>query len=150
MKNKPTTKSFAIQRPWEPGTAAIVSFTLESEQDFSRRNALKANPYLSDEMQAQFLASAAVGRFKVAFLRDLLITALTAWAKNSAEGAEAFRGSSQDFNIGDLSNADASNEPFLAECGILSLEIETASAEDGDWEYDRVLIDSDELESEPA
>jgi len=150
MKNKPTTKRFAIQRSWEPGTAAIVSFTLESEQAFSRRNAQKANPYLSDAMQAQFLASAAAGRFKVAFLRDLVITALTAWAKNTTEGAEAFRDASEDFNIGDLSIADESNTPFLAECGILSLEIETASAEDGDWEYDRVLIDSAELETEPA
>lgn len=78
-----------------------------------------------------------------------LTAALTKWAKTTEEGRDAWDESSQDFNVGDLSNADYEDNPLkaiLAEFGIKNLSVSVYSDDDSPtWGYDDVLIDGDAI-----
>jgi hypothetical protein len=79
--------------------------------------------------------------------------ALTKWQQTTDEGKEAWEESSEDFNVGDLSNYELRKgtlRKLLAERGINKLEIDIKSrsggmgASIGAWSYDTVLIEPEE------
>jgi hypothetical protein len=84
-------------------------------------------------------------------IRPAITRALTKWVKTTDEGKNEWEESSHDFNIGDLSNVDKTQDPlrrYLEEQGIRNLFIEIFFAEDapGNWMYDSVLVNESELE----
>ena len=85
--------------------------------------------------------------------QDRLTRALTKWALESNEGAQAWKNSSQDFNIGDLSNYtdNYTLKGFLKEQGIHELTITTVSSDrTGTWSFDDVLIDKSKMYPEDS
>ena len=79
-----------------------------------------------------------------------VIKAVTRWIKGTQEGESALNRSSNDFNVGDLSNEldNPDLQAYLAEQGIENLEINTYDCGFGNlfWDYDTVLVNLDELE----
>ncbi len=80
----------------------------------------------------------------------MLIKGITAWMRNTTEGADAWYYSSEDFNVGDLTSYldhDSNIWKYLNEAGVYNLEIETYGTDSYslDYNYDTVLADSDEL-----
>jgi hypothetical protein len=79
---------------------------------------------------------------------EALKSALSEWAKETKEGMDAWKGSSRDFNVGDLIDyCDAKSlRPFLTSRGIYNLKVET-NCEDAPsrvWAYDSILMDVDD------
>lgn len=96
----------------------------------------------------------------VTALRDAITKAVTEWMQTTSDGAEAWRESSGDFNIGDLSLwLDSSGEPSsfrpqskltfaLEKYGVKHLYIEThcrLEIQDA-WTYDNHLFDAAAVE----
>ena len=79
-------------------------------------------------------------------LQDRVVAGITRWVDTTAEGQKAWELSSQDFNIGDLSEwlDDVDLLKCLADEGVKNLTIESVDA-DTDWNYDTVLVDSNSL-----
>lgn len=76
-----------------------------------------------------------------------LILALTRWVAETEEGATAWVGSSEDFNVGDLSSYLPPSQELLQRLHEervfdLSLEILHDSDLADDWTYDTVLVDA--------
>jgi hypothetical protein len=72
--------------------------------------------------------------------------AVSAWGTTSPFGIEAWKDSSEDFNVGDLSHYqhDEHLKKCLAEQGIDDLVIECHASIDnnlGPWQYDTILMD---------
>ena len=81
------------------------------------------------------------------YLRQAITRAVTQWIKSTDEGRCAWKQSSEDFNVGDLSAWQSSPVlgRFLVDNGVYSLVIETYDAKTvGDWQYDDVLADIDD------
>lgn len=81
---------------------------------------------------------------------EQLQKAVTEWVKTTKDGKEAWKDSSEDFNVGDLAGHTMC-ESFLdilqGKYGIRDLHIVTNSQDDnGHWSFDTVLVDSSELE----
>jgi FMN phosphatase YigB (HAD superfamily) len=70
--------------------------------------------------------------------------AVTQWVRETPAGAEAYRRSSADYNVGDLSNDrdDPDLKRLLAAHGIhdLTLDVFTDNATAGAWTYDTHLV----------
>jgi len=85
---------------------------------------------------------------------DAVSRAITAWVRNTAEGKNAYADSSEDYNIGDLSQdqEDPTLQPFLRAEGIERLTVEIQAEDEADeyWTYDFHLVDDDALEEEEA
>lgn len=83
--------------------------------------------------------------------QDRLMKAVTKWVRESDEGAQAWKNSMFDFNVGDLSNYTDNYilKGFLKEQGIHEIKISTASSDcKGTWEFDDLLVDTNELNPE--
>lgn len=84
-------------------------------------------------------------------LQQKVIQACTAWVKRSKTGKAAWKQSSEDFNVGDLSEWQGNEElqEDLRAVGIVSLSIVTYSSDDSAaWRYDNLLVDEDALNDE--
>jgi hypothetical protein len=79
------------------------------------------------------------GYSHIASFKARIIDAVTHWARKDLEGQNAWKESSEDFNVGDLANykEDVFN-PYLKQYGITLLEVEAYSMDDdGDsWDFD--------------
>lgn len=86
-------------------------------------------------------------RTEGAFL-DALIGALSRWVRETQTGRDAWEESSEDFNVGDLSNyhGDPSLTPILADVGIMDLRVKVYSADRSTWTFDTVLIEENDDE----
>ena len=92
-------------------------------------------------------------RRSVVQVKQVLCAALTQWAETTADGKEAWVGSVEDFNIGDLYQYDTSalSEPsvvdFLAAAGIINATLDDGDtqvlSELGTWHYDSILMSPD-------
>ena len=74
-------------------------------------------------------------------LQDQIARAVTEWVKNTEAGKEAWKQSSEDFNIGDLSLC-LGNEELLAllkKNNVIDIEIETY-CQGHDWDFDMILV----------
>ena len=82
--------------------------------------------------------------------RAALTAAITDWMVDTSEGRDAWRNSSEDFNIGDLDHAlgDETLTSILNKRGILNLKIEIISETTlcNDWMFDTVLADGVRIE----
>jgi hypothetical protein len=84
-----------------------------------------------------------------AAFRDNLTLALTEWAATTNDGAAAWKASSQDFNVGDLSEylpAGRRLRRILAKHGVRGLRVQTyadCSSPANPWTYDTVLVHAD-------
>jgi hypothetical protein len=70
--------------------------------------------------------------------------AVTQWVKNTTAGQVAWKHSSNDFNVGDLSQYtnDVTLEPYLHKAGIMALNIEVFYGDcDRSWAFDTILVD---------
>lgn len=84
-------------------------------------------------------------------LQQKVIQACTAWIKRTKAGKTAWKESSADLNVGDLSEwqGNAELQEDLRAVGIVSLSIVTYSSDDASaWRYDDVLVDEDTLNDE--
>lgn len=76
-----------------------------------------------------------------------LTAAMTAWVSGTPEGRQAWKASSEDFNIGDFSEAYGhSMYPYLTTQGILAVVFANISDDNAHENYDIVLVDRDEIE----
>jgi hypothetical protein len=82
-----------------------------------------------------------------------LIVAVTEWVRTTKEGKQAWKNSSEDFNVADLSAClpVLPGDPLhdiLAKYGIEDLDIDVFQDTDPDpnWTYDTVLVDETDLE----
>lgn len=76
-----------------------------------------------------------------------LVAACTQWARKTNEGRHAWElEANEGFNVGDLALYQDSKElaPFLAEQGVMSLEVTTMEGAELDWEFDDHLVNSEE------
>jgi hypothetical protein len=74
---------------------------------------------------------------------DLIVDAITEWVDTTEEGFKEWTDSSNDFNVGDLTNLpDDVLLPYLNSRGIDSIEIETASNGAMHY-YDQILCNHD-------
>jgi hypothetical protein len=117
----------AVPRPWEHGTVAVVEATVET----AKLEAALQLPHVSNETEA---------------LLEMIKRAVTRWVNETDAGRAAWENSSEDFNVGDLSNEIGDKEltARLLEEGVVSLDIETHGTAH-DWQYDRILVDENEL-----
>lgn len=80
--------------------------------------------------------------------RDALTSALSEWVAKTTAGRRAWKDSSQDFNVGDLSHwqSEKSLQPYLEKQGIRHLRVETFSEDFvcSHWSYDTVLVNEPE------
>jgi hypothetical protein len=80
-----------------------------------------------------------------------LCAAVTGWVRETASGREAYRNSSEDYNVGDLSGdlGDPDLQRLCAAHGVhdLTVDIFSCSEAHGDWTYDTQLVDAWELEA---
>ena len=93
-------------------------------------------------------AAAAAGLCSVMPFLTALKDAITRWVKTTPQGQAAWLESSEDFNVGDLSNVplDPINE-ILSERGVKITDIDVHSmdgAPEG-WSFDTVLVNNDLL-----
>lgn len=118
---------------------------------FVKRNAL-------DELTFA-IVKADVSREELAEERPFLaalMNAVTEWVKTTKNGKAAWKESSADFNVGDLSgySNDKQLVPLLKKNGINSLDIDCEAHTEGAdyWSYDTVLAEPDEdpIEEEVA
>ena len=81
-----------------------------------------------------------------------IVRAVTEWVKKTEGGKDAWKCSSKDFNVGDLSSVPGGSDlpRFLAKQGIFDLDITTYDIGSGnmDWIYDTVLVIDEDLEKE--
>lgn len=77
--------------------------------------------------------------------------ALTAWALETEDGANAWSESVGDFCVGDLAFVPIQGrlQTLLAEVGLYSLSIELLSGASDHWTYSTVLIDEDLMNDAP-
>jgi len=83
------------------------------------------------------------------FLAELK-KACTEWVKTTDEGKRLWQDSSQDLNIGDIAQQGDLEELSLLMDGVMddSLSIEIYGGEPGDWMYDSLLVNQDEVTDE--
>lgn len=83
-------------------------------------------------------------------LLDRLCQAVTGWMKYTTEGAMAWEYSGHDFNIGDLASHldDSGLILYMSYHGILGFELHDLPEEDPHWNYDVVLANVADLETE--
>lgn len=78
-------------------------------------------------------------------LLDVVRKAVTKWILTTKTGTDAWKRSSEDFNIGDLANEQPlprSLQKYLKELGVTKFDISTfGGTEPGDWVFDTVLMD---------
>jgi len=102
----------------------------------------------SGEAQAATVEAVTMpGISRIKDVKNKIMQAVTAWVKNYNSGQKAWEGSSEDYNIGDLSN-DLSNkylETELEDQGIIDLSISLDRLGQRDWEYDDILVIKDRL-----
>lgn len=138
-QNERRVVTVVATRPWEPGTHAVVTAELLTEEEAS------AVPGHVTCFDAEARASApSLSEGDV--LKRLVIKSVTHWIQSSESGRAAWANSSEDFNVGDLSSelGDEGLGVSLYLHGISSLEIETHSNKSGaTWEYDTLLYDGD-------
>lgn len=124
-----TTKQIVttVHRPWEDGTVAVIKATVETAKLEAALQLTRA----SNETEA---------------LLEMVTRAITRWVNETNAGREAWERSSEDFNVGDLSNEIGDEELMsrLREEGVVALDIETHSTAHK-WEYDRILVDESQL-----
>ena len=117
-------------------TVVPVLFVVQRESNDERTFAVvTANVRKELANEATFLAA--------------LQKALNKWVETTKEGKTEWESSSEDFNVGDLSNCDTDGElgKLLADVGIHNLNIETFCNSErgaGSWTYDTVLMQPDE------
>jgi hypothetical protein len=74
---------------------------------------------------------------------DLIVDAITEWVEKTESGLQEWINSSNDFNVGDLSNINLDElRPFLNSRGIESIEVETATKDQMNY-YDQILCEAD-------
>lgn len=81
---------------------------------------------------------------------EALTHAITQWIKYTSAGREAWKNSSEDFNIGDLSmHLDEGLMDYMKEEGIKTLNINVMDVQERfcrDWTFDTVLVNGMDLE----
>lgn len=87
-------------------------------------------------------------------IRHKVRHAVTEWMRTSPEGRQAWKNSSEDFNVGDLASqlADHDLQRCLSQRGVENLTIDVYSNHnrpDPYWTYDLVLPDAQALETTP-
>jgi hypothetical protein len=84
-------------------------------------------------------------------LHRQITAAVTRWVKQTESGREAYRRSSEDYNVGDLGGdlGDPDLMGLLAAHGVHDLTIDLFSSDDAHrtWTYDKHLVDASELEA---
>lgn len=85
-------------------------------------------------------------------LLDLFRNAVTAWVRETKEGAEAYENSSEDFNIGDLAviMPNPQLQFYFNGQGLYDINIETIVNTDyqDNWTYDTRLVVDEEAEDD--
>lgn len=84
-------------------------------------------------------------------LHKAILVAVQAWVNKTQAGKEAFEESSQDFNIGDLSNNldSYSLRDELMDVGVTQLQISLFDDSGDFWDYDEVLaVEPEEIEQD--
>jgi hypothetical protein len=124
-----------VERPWEPGTFAIVTAELFNEDE-----AREVTDHVTCFSGSERAATTSV---QGNTLRDHIKLALSHWFTTTDAGREAWESSADDFNIGDLCHSlgDEELEASLRRHGIAQLTIDTYSSEGSGhaWTYDEVL-----------
>jgi len=91
---------------------------------------------------------------RAADLYRQISAAVMRWVRQTESGQEAYRQSSEDYNVGDLAGdlGDPELTHLLVAHGVLDLTIDVLSSDDaqGDWTYDTHLVDAGELEDDPS
>lgn len=88
---------------------------------------------------------------KTTELQAAIIKAVTFWMCETPEGAEAYKRSSEDFNVGDLAGVvgdmgDANLKNHLASLGVYNLDIDACEAGVDHWNFDDHLFDAEAVE----
>lgn len=130
------TITLVVDRPWEPGTHAVITAELLDESE------MPAVPgsltcFASEAREAGESAS------QGDVLKRLVVKSVSRWFTTTDEGRGAWESTSENFNVGDLSTE--LGDGALTEClmlhGIASLDIETYSNNTKtSWEFDDVLV----------
>lgn len=141
--NQSTRKrlTVVVPRPWETGTYAVVTAELMGEDE------MVAIPGRVTCFEAESHAAGAPA-YEGDVLKNLVSKSVTHWARTTESGRAAWKQSSKDFNVGDLSSeiGDGDLNASLLLHGISSLEIETHSNRSRlSWEFDNVLVDEQTL-----
>lgn len=80
--------------------------------------------------------------------KNALRNALTAWVKETDEGKQAWEYSSEDFNVGDLTDWTDTQSLilYLSKYDIYSLSVDILTLPQHNWMFDEVLVNDLELE----